>query len=37
MVVAISTMGMLQPSVNEVIDVIPIGHGFVPAGRAVLV
>jgi hypothetical protein len=37
MVVAMITMGMVQPSIHEVIDVVPMGHGFVPAGRAVLV
>jgi hypothetical protein len=37
MVVAMNTMGMVQPSIHEVIDVVPMGHGFVPAGRAVLV
>jgi hypothetical protein len=36
MVVAMSTMGMVQPSIHEVIDVVTMGHGFVPAGRAVL-
>lgn len=37
MVVAMITMGMVQPSIHEIIDVVPMGHGFVPAGRAVLV
>jgi hypothetical protein len=37
MVVAMSTMGMVQPSIHEIIDVVPVGHSFVPAGRAVLV
>lgn len=37
MVVAMTTMGMVQPSIHEVIDVVPMRHGFVPAGRAVLV
>jgi hypothetical protein len=37
MVVAMSTMGMVQPSIHEIIDVVPVGHRFVPAGRAVLV
>jgi hypothetical protein len=30
-------MGMVQPSIHKVIDMIPMGHRFVPAGRAVLV
>jgi hypothetical protein len=33
-VVAMVTMGMVQSSVHEVIDMIPVGHTFVPAGRA---
>jgi hypothetical protein len=37
MVVAMITMRMVQPSIHEVIDMVPMGHGFVPAGRAVLV
>jgi hypothetical protein len=37
MVVAMITMRMVQPSIHEVIDVVPMGHGFVPAGRAVRV
>jgi hypothetical protein len=37
MVVAMITMGMVQPSIHEIIDVVSMGHGFVPAGRAVLV
>jgi hypothetical protein len=37
MVVAMITMGMVQPSIHEVIDMVPMGHGFVPAGRAVRV
>jgi hypothetical protein len=28
------TMGVVQSSVHEVIDMIPMGHSFVPAGRA---
>jgi hypothetical protein len=36
MVVAMIAMGMVQPSIYEVIDMVPMGHGFVPAGRAVL-
>jgi hypothetical protein len=32
-----TTMGMVQPSIHEVIDVVPVRHRFVPAGRAVLV
>jgi hypothetical protein len=27
-------VGVMQPSVHEVIDVIPVGHGFVSAGRS---
>jgi hypothetical protein len=30
-------MGMVQPSAHEIIDVIPMGHGFMPAGRTMLV
>jgi hypothetical protein len=37
MVVAMITMGMVQPSIHKVIDMVPVGHGFVPAGRAVRV
>jgi hypothetical protein len=37
MVVAMITMRMMQPSIHEVIDVVPMGHGFVPASRAMLV
>jgi hypothetical protein len=37
MVVAMVPMGMVQPSIHEVIDMVPMGHGFVPAGRAMLV
>jgi hypothetical protein len=37
MVVAMITMRMMQPSIHEVIDMVPMGHGFVPAGRAVFV
>jgi hypothetical protein len=36
-VVAMIAMGMMQPSTHEVIDVVAMGHGFVPAGRAMLV
>ena len=36
-VVAMIAMRMVQPSTYEVIDVVPMGHGFVPAGRAMLV
>jgi hypothetical protein len=32
-----TTMGMVQPSIHEVINVVPMRHRFVPAGRAVLV
>jgi hypothetical protein len=35
MVVAMIAMGMVQPSIHEVIDMVPVGHGFVPAGWAV--
>jgi hypothetical protein len=28
---------MMQPSAHEVVDVVTMRHGFVPAGRAVLV
>jgi hypothetical protein len=37
MVVAMITMRMVQPSIHEVVDVVPMGHGFVPARRAMLV
>jgi hypothetical protein len=37
MVVAMIAMGMVQPSIHEVIDMVPMGHGFMPAGRAVRV
>jgi hypothetical protein len=30
-------MGMMQTSAHEVIDMIAMRHGFVPAGRAMLV
>jgi hypothetical protein len=30
-------MGMVQPFTHEIIDVIPMGHGFMPAGRTMLV
>jgi hypothetical protein len=30
-------VGMVQPSTHKVIDVVPVGHGLVPAGRAMLV
>jgi hypothetical protein len=36
-VVATITMRMMQASAHEIIDVITMGHGFVPAGRAMLV
>jgi hypothetical protein len=36
-VVAMIAMGMMQPSTHDVIDVVAMGHGFVPAGRAMLV
>jgi hypothetical protein len=37
MVVTMITMGMVQPSIHEVVDMVPMRHGFVSAGRAVLV
>jgi hypothetical protein len=37
MVIAMIAVGMVQPSIHEVIDMVPMGHGFVPAGRAVRV
>jgi hypothetical protein len=37
MVVAMIAMGMVQPSIHEVIDMVPMGDGFVPAGRAMRV
>ena len=37
MVIAMIAMRMVQPSVHEVVDVVPMGHGLVPAGRAVRV
>jgi hypothetical protein len=37
MVIAMIAMGMVQPSIHEVIDVVPVRHGLVPAGRAMLV
>jgi hypothetical protein len=36
-VVAMIAVGMMQPSAHEVIDVVPMGQGLVPARRAVLV
>jgi hypothetical protein len=30
-------MGMVQPTIHEVIDMIPVGHAFVSAGRVVRV
>ena len=36
-VVAMIAMGMVQPFTHEIIDVIPMGHGFMPAGRTMLV
>ena len=36
-VVAMVAMGMVQPSIHEVIDMIPVGHAFVSAGRVVRV
>ena len=37
MIVAMSTMGMVQPSIHEVIDVVAVRYGFVSARRAMLV
>jgi hypothetical protein len=37
MVVAVIAMRMVQPSAHEVVDVITVRHGFVSAGRAMLV
>jgi hypothetical protein len=31
------SVGMMQPSAHEVIDMVAMGHSFVPAGRAMLV
>lgn len=35
MVIAMAIVGVMKSSVNEVIDVIAMGHGFVSAARAV--
>jgi hypothetical protein len=37
MVIAMIAMGMMHPSAHEIIDMVAMGHGFVPAGRAMLV
>jgi hypothetical protein len=37
MVVAMVAMGMVQPAIHKVIDVIPVGHAFVSAGWAMRV
>jgi hypothetical protein len=37
MVIAMIAMGMVQPSIYEVIDVVPMRHGLVRAGRTMLV
>ena len=37
MVVTMIAMGMVQLSIHEVINVVAMGHGFVPARRAMLV
>lgn len=37
MVVTMIAVGMVQPSIHEVINVVAMGHGFVPARRAMLV
>ena len=37
MVVAMIAMGMMQPSIHEVIHMVPMRHGFVAAGRAMRV
>ena len=36
-VVAMIAMRMMQPSAHEIIDVVTMGHGFVSAGRPMLV
>jgi hypothetical protein len=36
-IVAMVAMGMVQSSVHEVIDMIPVGNTFVPAGRVMRV
>jgi hypothetical protein len=36
-VVAMIAVRMMQPSTHQIIDVIPMRHGFVPAGQAMLV
>jgi hypothetical protein len=33
-IVAVIAVRMMQPSTHEVIDVVTMRHGFVPAGRA---
>src|ERR1700751_283726 len=37
MVVTMIAVGMVQPSIHEMINVVAMGHGFVPARRAMLV
>jgi len=37
MVVTMIAVGMVQPSAHEIINVVAMGHGFVPARRAMLV
>ena len=37
MVVTMIAVGMVQPSIHEIINVVAMGHGFVPARRAMLV
>jgi hypothetical protein len=36
-VIAMIAMRIMQASAHQVIDVIPVRHGFVTAGRAMLV
>lgn len=35
MIVTVITVGVMQPSVHDVIDMVAVGHGFVAATRAV--
>jgi hypothetical protein len=37
MVVTMIAVGMVQPTINEIIDVVAMGHGFVPARRSMRV
>ena len=36
MVVTMIAVGMVQPSIHEIISVVAMGHGYVPARRAML-